>query len=161
MYAYTQAEDTLWYYNGTVWTWPRWARGELGRAEYTSSALLSNSEIGLPSFTVTPSFIPASRRIEVSFDGNISVDTSGTYQFNLYKGVVGSALLRAAPVQLPNSGAATVYFNVRIVFNTTTALTNQQFTVSGLRGSASGTFTLNGTAAFGPCQYSVRDLGAV
>jgi hypothetical protein len=164
MYAYTQAEDTLWYYNGTVWTWPRWARGELMRSDYTntsSGVVLANTDTGLPAFDTTVPFIPSGRRIEISFNAIIASDSAGTYIFTLWQGAVSSGTIRRQLAEGTVGSAVAQTVSGSRVFQSTVDLTNQLFSVSGKRSAGSGTFSLFGDTNAGVAQLSVRDLGAV
>ena len=162
--CHTTSDHSNWYYDGTTWTWPREPQGEKGRADYTNSGgvSLANTDTGLPAFAVTTSFIPSGRRIRLTFLALVSSDTAGTaYAFKIWKGPVTSGtFLRQIGVHAALATAG-VSVNGAITYNTTSNLTNQAWNISGLRNSASGTFSLFGDSASGACQFIVEDVGAV
>lgn len=150
--------------DGSTWTWPPEAQGELGRTEYTTTGtgvVLANTLTGLPSLNVTTSYIPANRRIEARLSGTVAADVApSAYTFLLYQGAVGTGQFAQQGVQV--STTVGQGFSIALVVNTATALTNQLWTVAGRRETGSGTFSFFArTGTEGPVQYSIRDLGAV
>lgn len=162
MFAYTQADDTEWYYNGTAWTWPRVARGYVApRSSYTSHTTLANTLTGLPAFDTTSTFIPSGRHIRLTFTGHVSFDAAScAYTFTIYKGAFASTLLRKATVHVPLANTAQ-NFTIVVDTETTTDLSSQLWTIGGQREAGTGTATLVGDGGYGGVQFTVTDIGAV
>lgn len=159
MTCFTQADNQLWIYNGTAWSWPEWAQGIIGRSNFTSDGVvISNADSGLPAFDVITPFIPTGRQLRVSVSGKIAIDTgTGIYTFRMYRGAYSSGtLLRTADIQVSQGG---MYFYAQLIVNTASNLTNQLWTLGGQRTVGTGTFSIYGGS--GAMQFLVEDLGAV
>lgn len=148
------------------WTWPKWGRGLLAQANYVEQGgtppapgrtPLSNELAGLPAFNVSVPFIPAGRRLRVSFSGNISADQGGTgYQFLMIFAGIQRRLAVNCPVADVNFS-----FYLPYVFTTPTSYTGMTGGIlTGGRLYGPGNCYLHTTSYDGPTQFLVEDLGA-
>jgi hypothetical protein len=168
-WCYLRDRGTYETYSAKVggWTWPKWAYGELARAEYVETrdtppspgrTPLDNSLVGLPAWNVTVPVIPAGRRIRISFGGSMSTDQRETgYQFFLiFAGIQRRVTVPMIAADIPHS------FQFSYTITTPGRYVNQTGGVlQGSRLFGPGNCYLNTTSYDGPTQFLVEDLGGV
>lgn len=148
------------------WSWPRWAQGELARANFTDTNTnppqpgrtpLALQPTGLPAFAVSVPSLPNGRKLRITFSGVAVADSPTTYGFVC----VFAGVERRGMVQMMQPGVP-VSFHISYVITTQTAF---QLATGGIPAAAiiagNGGVYLQSTGLDGPTQFVVEDIGGV